>query len=489
MSVETLVLDNYIGGKWVTSKSRDFIDVTNPATGGIISRVAISTKRDVDLAVESAKHAFEEWRHVPLNQRIGYLSRLRQLLIEHSEEIARIITVEHGKVLADARGEMVRVIENATKALDVDLVAGKILSNIAAGQIQEYSMRVPIGTFSIVTPFNFPAMIAFWSLPYAILTGNTLIIKPSEQAPITMNRIFELIHEAGFPPGVVNLLHGNKVVVDHLLEHPDISGVCSVTSTPAMKAIHQKAALSRKRFVCQGGAKNFVVVLPDVDHDKIVPHIIDSFYGNSGQRCLAGGNLVVVGHSERRYRVFVRKLLDAAQKIRVGNGLENVSTMGPVISQAAKERIIEYIEQGIQEGAQLILDGRTTEVKDYPKGYWLGPSIFTEVTQEMTIATEEIFGPVMPILRAETLDEAIATANASNFGNAGMIFTSNAKARQQFKYELNVGNIGIDIGLPAPIPPFPFGGMKDSFRGDLHGQGDDAAKFFTQEKVIIERCL
>lgn len=489
MGVETLVLDNYIGGKWITSESHDFIDVTNPATGDVISRVAISTKRDVDLAVESAKHAFEEWRHVPLNQRIGYLSRLRGLLIENSEEIARTITVEHGKVIADARGEVVRAIENATKALDIDLVSGKILSNIAAGQIQEYSMRVPIGTFSLVTPFNFPAMIVFWFLPYALLTGNTLVVKPSEQTPLTMNKIFELIDEAEFPAGVVNLVHGDKTVSGLLLEHPGISGITSVSSTQTMKDLKQMAALNDKKFICQGGAKNFVVILPDADTDKIVPYVIDSVYGNTGQRCLAGSNVIVVGHSNKAYDRLIKKITEAARAIKIGYGLERGVTMGPVISKAAKERIISAIDAGVGEGAQLLLDGRNVEVDGCPDGYWLGPSIFLDVAPSMSVACDEIFGPVMTVIRKDTLQEALDMIAASDYGNAAMIFTSSGKAAQQFKNEVDAGNIGINIGLPAPIPPFPFGGMKDSFRGDLHGQGDDAVKFFTQEKVVIERWL
>lgn len=489
MSVETLVLDNYIGGKWITSESHDFIDVTNPATGDIISRVAISTKRDVDLAVESAKHAFEEWRHVPLNQRIGYLSRLRELLIENSEEIARTITVEHGKVLADARGEMVRVIENATKALDIGLTQGRMLSNIAAGQIEVHSMLVPIGTFSLVTPFNFPAMIVFWFLPYALLTGNTLVVKPSEQTPLTMNKIFELIDKAAFPAGVVNLVHGDKTVSELLLEHPGISGITSVSSTETMKNIQQMAALNDKRFICQGGAKNFVVVLPDADLDVIVPHIIDSVYGNTGQRCLAGSNVIVAGHSNKAYGQLMKKIHEAARDIKIGFGLERGVTMGPVISKSAKERIISAIDTGVGEGAQLLLDGRNVEVDGCPDGYWLGPSIFSDVTPLMSVACDEIFGPVMTVIRKDTLQGAIDMINAGGYGNAAMLFTSSGKAGHQFEYEVDAGNIGINIGLPAPIPPFSFGGMKDSFRGDLHGQGDDAVKFFTQEKVVIKRWL
>ena len=483
------ILPNYIGGEWLESPLKHVLDVSNPATGEIITFVPFSIAKEVNSAVRAAKDAFHGWKNTPIPKRMEYLSNLRSLLIKHSEELARLITTEHGKVLSDARGEVQRTIENATKVLDISLTRGTMLANIAGGRIDEYSVRVPMGVFCIVTPFNFPAMIAFWSLPYAVACGNTCIVKPSEQTPITMVRIFELIHEEGFPPGVVNLLHGGKLVVELLLEHPDVVGVTSVGSTAVMNAIWKKATAYGKRAQCQGGAKNSVVVLPDVNSDKIIPHIIDSFYGNTGQRCLAGANLIVADHDDQRYKMLMQKILEAAQAIRVGNGLKEKVTMGPVISQVAKRNITIYIEKGVKEGAQLVLDGRFVKVDKYPNGYWLGPSILSDVTPEMTIAKEEIFGPVMPIIRAKNLDEAIRMINASNFGNAAMLFTSSGKAAQKFEYEVEGGNIGINIGLPAPVPPFSFAGMKDSFRGDLHGQGDDAVRFFTQEKVVIKRWL
>ena len=489
MATHEKVLRNYVGGEWFNVASEYIIDVRNPATGDVLCRVPISGRVETTIAVSIAKDAFDSWRNTPLSKRIGYLSSLRNLLIRDSDEIASFITLEHGKVLNDSQGEMQRTIENATKALDIDLTHGKLLTNISAGRIDEYSVRVPMGVFCAITPFNFPAMIVFWFLPYAVASGNTFIVKPSEQTPTTMNKIFELIHEAGFPKGVINLLHGNVETAERLLAHPDIVGVSSVGSTPAMKAIWEKATQNGKRAQCQGGAKNSVVVLPDINPDKIISHIIDSFYGNTGQRCLAGGNLIVAGHNNKQLQALLEKLVSAAKAIRVGSGFKEGVTMGPVISNSAKERIVSYIDRGVKESAHLILDGRSITVKGYPNGNWLGPSIFTDTMPNMAIAKDEIFGPVMPIIRLEDLDEAIEIINASDLGNAAMLFTSNGKSAQKFEYEVQSGNIGINIGLPAPIPPFPFGGMKSSFRGDLHGQGEDSIRFFTQEKVIIKRWL
>jgi len=483
------ILHNYVGGEWLEVVSSNVIDVQNPATGKVLCHTPISNLTETTDAVKIAKNAFDLWRNTPLSKRIEYLSNLRNLLIRDSGEIASLITLEHGKVLKDSMGEMQRTIENATKSLDIELTHGKLLTNIAAGRIDEYSVRVPMGVFCAITPFNFPAMIVFWFLPYAVASGNTFIVKPSEQTPMTMDKIFELIHEAGFPKGVINLLHGNVTVVDHLLTNPDIVGISSVGSTPAMKAIWGKATQNGKRAQCQGGAKNSVVVLSDIDPDKIIPHIIDSFYGNTGQRCLAGGNLIVVGHSNKQFQILLEKLISAAKDICVGSGFKEDITMGPVISNQAKEKIISCIDRGVKESAHLILDGRSIKVKGYLSGNWLGPSIFTNATPDMAIVRDEIFGPVMPIIRSRDLDGAIRIINASDFGNAAMLFTSNGRSAQKFEYEVQSGNIGVNIGLPAPIPPFPFGGMKNSFRGDLHGQGEDSIRFFTQEKVVIKRWL
>lgn len=481
------MLKNYVNGRWAAPhSSRTPLPVKNPGTGEVLAQVPLSSSEDVHAAVCAARDAFPTWSRTPLPKRLAYLSDLRDLLKAHLGELAEFITMENGKVFHEAEGELQRAFENATKALDVSALSGKLLTNIASGNIMEYVRREPVGVCFGITPFNFPAMIPFWFFSYALACGNTYVLKPSEQVPMTMTRIFELIDRAGFPPGVINLVHGDGETVQALLEHPVRARVSSVSSTRTMDAIAEKAAACGKEYQCQGGAKNFIVVMPDSEQEKSVPHIIESVYGNAGQRCLAGSNVVAVGGS---YEPLKEKLVAAASQICVGYGLDPETTMGPVISQEAKDRITGYIERGVAEGATLLLDGRGVGVPDYPDGYYLGPTIFSDVLPTMAIAKEEIFGPVMTLLRARSLDEAIAMIHASEYGNAAMLFTESGGAAERFEEEVTCGNLGVNIGLPAPIPPFPFAGMKRSFRGSLHGQGDDAIEFFTQKKVVIKRWL
>src|SRR3989344_1463279 len=477
------VLKNYIGGRWVVAQSHKIpLPVENPGTGDVLAHVPCSDTRDIASAVEAARDAFPLWARTPLPKRLSFLSDLRDLFGAHLDELARLITIEHGKVLHEAAGELQRAFENATKALDVSALSGRILPNMASGNITEYERREPVGVCCGITPFNFPVMIPFWFFPYALACGNTYILKPSEQTPLAISRIFDLIHEANFPPGVINLVHGDKNAVNALLRHRVLSRVSSVSSSFTMDVIAKKAAACGKEYQCQGGAKNSIVVMPDVALETVVPHIIDSVYGNAGQRCLAGSNVIAVGDiAGSLQEALVARALD----LRVGYGLDSESMMGPVISHKAKQRIVGYIEKGIAEGARLLLDGRNCEVPEYPNGHYLGPSIFGDVAPEMAIAKEEIFGPVMMLLRARNLDEAIAMINMSEYGNAAMLFTDSGSAAAQFEYETACGNLGINIGLPAPVPPFPFAGMKGSFRGNLHGQGDDAISFFTNKNVVI----
>lgn len=477
-------LKNYINGKWVASKATKVLDVENPGTGEILAQVPISTPGEVKEAVRAAKDAFPAWRETPPPERARYLFKLKDLMGEHLEDLARILTEEHGKVFAEAEGELRRTIENVEVATGIpSLMQGKISEDIAPG-IDEYFIRVPLGVFCVIPPFNFPAMIPFWFLPYALACGDTYIVKPSEQVPLTQTKIFELINEVGFPKGVVNLVHGDKDVANLLIENKDMVGVSSVTSTPVAKQIYKRATENGKRVQCQAGAKNFLVVMPDANLEKAVPNITNSIFGNTGQRCLAGSNVVAVGGV---YDKLKKRLIKAASKIKVGYGLDKGVTMGPVISKQAKERILNHIEEGIKEGAELILDGRDVEVKKYPRGHYLGPSIFDEVTPGMMIANEEIFGPVMTILRAKDLDETIAMINGNRYGNGATIYTSNGRAAREFRYRVNCGNIGVNVGLVAPMAFFPFGGMKDSFFGDLHGQSPDVIDFLTDRKVTITR--
>jgi len=345
-------------------------------------------------------------------------------------------------------------------------------------------IRQPVGVCAIITPFNFPAMIPLWFLPYAIACGNTIIIKPSEQVPLTQTKLFELIDEAGFPSGVVSMVHGGRDVVEALIDSPDVRGVSFVGSSNVAKQVYSRATSNGKRAQCQGGAKNFIAVMPDCNLEKNIGSLITSFYGCSGQRCLAGSVFLAIGDA---YEPLKKRFVEAAGKLKIGNGNDESVQMGPVISQAHKEKILGFIETGIKEGAKLILDGRNVKVPGGEKGYFIGPCVFDDVTPEMTIAREEIFGPVASIVRVENLDQAIDVIDKNPYGNAAALYTSSGNAARQFRTRVSCGNIGINIGVPAPMALFPFGGMKNSFFGDLHSQGREAIEFYTDRKVLIER--
>jgi len=476
-------LKNYIDGEWVES-SGEMLEVDNPATGEVIARVPLSTPKEVDQAVAAAKAAFEEWRETPPLVRARYMFRLKGLMEEHFEDLARTIVKEHGKTIDEARGEMRRAIENVEVAMAVpSLMMGYNAEDIAVG-IDEEAVLQPVGVFCCVAPFNFPAMVPFWFLPYAVACGNTYIVKPSEVCPVSQNRLFELMDEVDFPPGVVNLVNGSKDTVDALLTHPDVAGVSFVGSTPVAKHIYKTAAAHGKRAQCQAGAKNCLVVMPDAVLERAVPNIISSAFGTAGQRCLAGALVLAVGEV---YEPLKAQLVEAASRIKVGYGLDEGTQMGPVVSKRALDRILGYIEKGLEEGAELVLDGRGVRVEGYPNGYFVGPTIFDKVRPEMTIAREEIFGPVLGIIPVADFDEALEVIDGIPYGNAASLFTASGKWAREFKYRVKCGNIGINIGIAAPIASFPFGGMKDSFFGDLHGQGRDAIQFFTDRKVVITR--
>lgn len=476
-------LKNYIDGEWVES-SGEMLEVDNPATGEVIARVPLSTPKEVDQAVAAAKAAFEEWRETPPLVRARYMFRLKGLMEEHFEDLARTIVKEHGKTIDEARGEMRRAIENVEVAMAVpSLMMGYNAEDIAVG-IDEEAVLQPVGVFCCVAPFNFPAMVPFWFLPYAVACGNTYIVKPSEVCPVSQNRLFELMDEVDFPPGVVNLVNGSKDTVDTLLTHPDVAGVSFVGSTPVAKHIYRTAAAHGKRAQCQAGAKNCLVVMPDAVLERAVPNIISSAFGTAGQRCLAGALVLAVGEV---YEPLKAQLVEAASRIKVGYGLDEGTQMGPVVSKRALDRILGYIEKGLEEGAELVLDGRGVRVEGYPNGYFVGPTIFDKVRPEMTIAREEIFGPVLGIIPVADFDEALEVIDGIPYGNAASLFTASGKWAREFKYRVKCGNIGINIGIAAPIASFPFGGMKDSFFGDLHGQGRDAIQFFTDRKVVITR--
>jgi len=478
------ILKNYIDGEWLASQSPNSLEVRNPATDEVIAKVPLSTVDEVNQAVEAAKEAFLEWRETPPYTRARYMFALKNIMEDRFEELAQIIVKEHGKIIDEARGEVRRAIENVEVAGGVpSLMMGYNMEDAAQG-IDEDCVYQPLGVYCCVAPFNFPAMVPWWFLPYAVACGNTYIIKPSEMCPMSQNLLFEMLDETDFPPGVVNLVNGDKVAANALADHPDVKGLSFVGSTPVAKLLYQRFASNGKRVQCQGGAKNCLVIMPDADVDRTVPNILTSAFGTAGQRCLAGSLVITVGdvHAE-----LTEKLVAAAAQIRVGDGADESIQMGPVVSKAALTKILGYIEKGVEEGAELLLDGRDVMVEGYPNGYFVGPTIFTDVTPEMAIATDEIFGPVLGIIQVEDFDEALEVIKSSPYGNAASLFTSSGKWAREFKYRVTAGNIGINIGIAAPIASFPFAGQKDSFFGDLHGQGMDAIHFFTDRKVVISR--
>lgn len=482
-----LQLKNYIGGEWIESESDQQVDIVNPATCKVIARAPMSAEEEVNAAVEAAKKAFPDWRRTPPLARARCLFRLKELLEENFEELSRIQTMEHGKTIDESRGETRRGIENVEVATGIpSLMMGYNLEDIATG-IDEYVIYQPLGVFACIPPFNFPFMVPLWFLPYAVATGNTFIVKPSPRAPISQVKLAELIDEAGFPPGVINVVHGGAEVASALVEHPDIVGITFVGSTKVARIIYKKCGETGKRVIAQAGAKNFLVVMPDAHVGRSILALLSSFFGNTGQRCLAGANFVVVGN-DAFYHKILDAFVDAASKMRVGYGLDESIQMGPMQSADGKERVLGYIEKGLEEGAKLRLDGREVRIiGNYPHTCFLGPTIFEDVTPDMTIAREEIFGPVASVMRAADLDGAIEMIHSNPYGNAASIFTSSGKWAREFQYSVRCGNIGVNIGIPAPMAFFPFGGMKDSFFGVLHGQGREAIRFFTESKVVIQR--
>ncbi|NNG06915.1 MAG: CoA-acylating methylmalonate-semialdehyde dehydrogenase [Desulfobacteraceae bacterium] len=479
------VLKNYINGEWISSESKTMGDVWCPATGEKIAEVPYSTAAELDRAVEAAKAAFPEWRHTPPLTRARYLFRLKEFFEENFEDIARVLVTEEGKTMDESRGEVRRMIENLEHATGVTtIMTGYSMEDIADG-IDCNAERMPMGVFGCIAPFNFPAMVPFWFLPYAIVTGNTYIVKPSEQVPMTQTRIFEIIDdELGLPEGVLNMVHGSRDVVNAMLLNPGVEGISFVGQTSTARYIYKMCGETGKRVQALGGAKNCVVVMPDADLDQGMPSLITSFYGCAGERCLSGAILVAVGDI---YEELKEKFVAAAKGLRVGNGLDAMTQMGPVISAAHKERVLGYIEKGLDEGAKLILDGRGVQVEGHANGFFIAPTVFDEVTPDMTIAKEEIFGPVVPITRVDDLEQAMELVNSRGFANAACLYTSSGRTARDFKHHVEPSMIGINIGIAAPMSYFPFGGAGDSFFGDLKGHGREIFQFFTDTKVVIAR--
>ena len=475
---------NYSGGAWIDSKAADWREVINPATGETIALTPLSPAAEVDAAVEAAAAAFRDWRRTPAEDRIQPLFKLKMLLEDHVDELARIITQENGKTFAESKAELRRAIENVEVACGIPtLMQGYNLEDVARG-IDETMIRQPLGVVAAITPFNFPGMIPFWFLPYAIATGNTFIVKPSERVPLTMMRVFELLEEIGLPKGAVSLVNGGKGVVDALLDHPKVRAISFVGSTPVAKYVYARAGANGKRAQCQGGAKNHVIVLPDADMPMTTQIISDSAFGCAGQRCLAVSVAVTVGEAQKTFR---DSITDAATSIRVGNGLDEGVQMGPVITPQSKARIESLIGVGEKQGAKVTVDGRNTRISRHEAGNFVKPTILDGVPAGSDLADTEIFGPVLSLVHAKDMDEALAFLERSAYGNQASLFTSSGSAARRFRYEAPAGNIGINIGVAAPMAYFPFSGWKDSFFGIMHGQGRDSVEFYTEKKVVVER--
>lgn len=481
--IETL--NNYIGGIWVKSQEANTTDVINPATQEVLGKVPYgkSTASDVAQAVEIASAAYKSWSQVPVMRRVQPLYKLKQLLEDHVEDIARTITIECGKTLAESRGEVQRAIENVEVACGTPMLIQSDFSENIVRDIDEFMIRQPLGVCACIAPFNFPGMIPFWFLPYAIACGNTFILKPSEKVPLTMMKVFQLIEQIDVPKGVINLVHGGKETVDALLDHPDVKAISFVGSSNIARYVYSRGATNGKRVQAQGGAKNPVVLLPDADIDMSVKIVVDSVFGCAGQRCLAASNVITVADDGN----IKDALYEAAKARTTGFGLDEKMEMGPVITRESRARVESLIEKGVSEGARVLLDGRNAKIEGFENGNFIKPTILQGLPLDGEIAKTEIFGPVMSLIELRTVDEALDFINNGYYGNMACLFTSSGANARKFRNLADAGNIGINIGVAAPMAQFPFSGWKKSFFGDLHGQGRHAIEFFTQTKVVIER--
>jgi malonate-semialdehyde dehydrogenase (acetylating)/methylmalonate-semialdehyde dehydrogenase len=478
------LLENYVGGRWVpASGATGELDVVNPGTGETLARVPLSGRSDLDAAVSAARAALPEWRAVSVIARARKLFELRERLLARSDDLARSVTVEMGKTIGDARAEVARMIEMVEAACAVPTtMQGRILEDVSRG-IDAETVRQPVGVCAAIVPFNFPAMVPFWFLPFAIACGNTFVLKPSEQVPLTQHIAFEELDALGLPDGVVNLVNGGREIVTGILEHPGIDAVSFVGSAPVARLVYEGAAKAGKRVQALGGAKNHMVVMPDAVIKPTVDGIIGSAFGAAGQRCMAGSVVVTVGDA---HGALMGPLTAATRELEVGGGMAESTDVGPVISCAARDRIADWVQRGVDSGASVVVDGRGVTGVD-PAGAFLGPTILDRVTPNMEIAQEEVFGPVLCIIRAESLDEAIEIVNASRFGNGTSIFTESGASVRRYRHEVQAGMIGVNIGVAAPVAFFPFSGWKDSFLGDLHAHGTDAVDFYTRKKTVTTR--
>ncbi|WP_053226849.1 CoA-acylating methylmalonate-semialdehyde dehydrogenase [Solirubrobacter soli] len=481
-ATDVQILDNYVGGAWVPSSAAERLDVVNPATGEHLAEVPLSTAADVDAAVAAARAALPAWRAVSVLQRSKLLFTLRERLMERVDDLARSVTIEMGKTLPDATAEVMRAIEMVEAACAVPTtMQGRILEDVSRG-VDAETIRQPVGVCAAIAPFNFPAMVPFWFMPFAIACGNTFILKPSEQVPLTQQLVFGVLDELGLPDGVVNLVNGGREVVESLLDHPGIDAISFVGSAPVAKLVYQRAAAAGKRVQALGGAKNHMVVMPDAVVGKTVDGLIASGFGAAGQRCMAGSVVVTVGEAHERV---VPELVRATEALRVGDGLETGVDVGPVISCSARDRIHGFIDRAQADGARVVVDGRGAGGPDGSS--FVGPTIIDNVAPGSELAAQEVFGPVLSIVAVDTLDAAIELVNSSPFGNGTSIFTESGASVRRYRHDVEVGMIGVNIGVAAPVAFFPFSGWKDSFLGDLHAHGPDAVEFFTRKKTVTSR--
>lgn len=477
------VLQNYINGKWCASQAERTEEVLNPATGELLARVPLSTHAEVDAAVQAARAAFPAWSEMPVVERARLMFRFQQLLVQHQDELARIISTENGKNLAEAHAEMVRAIEMVEFACGMpSLLMGETLPSIAKG-IDCETIRVPLGVVAGITPFNFPLMVPMWMYPLAITAGNTFVLKPSERTPLSCIRVIDLLEEAGLPPGVLNIVNGGRDVVNGLLEHPDVQAISFVGSQPVAEYVYKTAAAYGKRVQALGGAKNHHLVMPDTDLRRAAKTITSSAFGCAGERCMAASVAVVV---ESVADELVQYLIEESDALKMGNGLEDGVDLGPLIRQSHLERVHSYIERGVAEGASLVRDGRR-DAQNLPNGYFLGPTVLDQATPEMVIVRDEIFAPVLSVVRVKDFEEGLEVIRKSRYGNGACIYTNSGRLAREFVQRVEAGMVGVNVGVPAPMGFFPFSGWKQSFYGDLHANGKDGVAFYTKKKTVTTR--
>jgi malonate-semialdehyde dehydrogenase (acetylating)/methylmalonate-semialdehyde dehydrogenase len=483
-TAEDQLVQNYVNGRWENPDTSAFLPLEDPATRETLGRVPLSAPPDVDRAVQAAATAFPAWRETPPVERARVLFRLKMLLEEHLDTLAESLSREHGKGVAECRGEIRRGIENVEHACGIpSLMMGETLEDVAPG-IDCETVRQPLGVFGVITPYNFPVMIPLWFWPYAVACGNTVVLKPSEQDPLTHQRIVDLATQAGLPAGALNVVHGDRGASEALIRHPEVKGISLVGSSATAESVYRAAAATGKRVQALGGAKNHMIVMPDADYDYCTDAVVSSVFGSTGQRCLAGSVVLGVGDA---YGEMKQRVVDGASALRMGRGIDADTDMGPVISAAHAERVKNFVSAGQSEGATVLLDGRHATVEAYPDGHWIGPTVFDNVEPRMSIGTEEIFGPVVGFNRVDSLDDALELVHENRYGNAISLFTTSGKTAREFRYHAGISMIGINIGVVAPMAFFPFGGSRGSFYGDLKAQGKDAIEFFTDKRVVISR--